>query len=246
MSMQSKVLCLQQGKADVTAGLLFDMDGVIVDSEPIHARAGAIALQRCHLSLDLAPISLQFKGRTDRDMFEYLVQHQTDTPPAERPLLVQRLIEEKAKAFGELLAEVPLVPGVLEFLAASRRRFSALAVTTSAIRRDQAQIFQRFDLHRWFDAVITAEDIQRAKPDPEPYLKTAAAVGLDPALCWVIEDSTHGIRAAKGAGCFAVGLTTAFTAEELRHAGADVVVDSFAELAALLFARASRSDNLPV
>jgi beta-phosphoglucomutase len=183
--MQSKVLCLQQGKADVTAGLLFDMDGVIVDSEPIHARAGAIALQRCHLSLDLAPIS-------------------------------------------------------------SRRRFSALAVTTSAIRRDQAQIFQRFDLHRWFDAVITAEDIQRAKPDPEPYLKTAAAVGLDPALCWVIEDSTHGIRAAKGAGCFAVGLTTAFTAEELRHAGADVVVDSFAELAALLFARASRSDNLPV
>jgi beta-phosphoglucomutase-like phosphatase (HAD superfamily) len=69
---------------------------------------------------------------------------------------------------------------------------------------------------------------------------------LDPALCWVIEDSTHGIRAAKGAGCFAVGLTTAFTAEELRHAGADVVVDSFAELAALLFARASRSDNLPV
>jgi beta-phosphoglucomutase-like phosphatase (HAD superfamily) len=119
-------------------------------------------------------------------------------------------------------------------LAASRRRFSALALTTSATRRDQEQIFQRFNLGRWFDAVVTAEDIRRAKPDPEPYLKTAAKVGLDPSLCLVVEDSTHGIRAAKRAGCWAVGLTTAFTAEELRRAGADAVVDSFAELAALL------------
>jgi beta-phosphoglucomutase len=184
--------------AEATAGLFLDMDGVIVDSEPIHARAGAIALERCRLALDLAPVSLQFKGRTDRDMFEYLVEHLTDTPPAERPLLVQRLIEEKARAFGELLEEVPLVPGVLEFLELSRRRFSALALTTSATRRDQEQIFQRFDLGRWFDAVITAEDIQQAKPDPEPYLKTAAKVGLDPSLCLVVEDSAHGIRAAKG------------------------------------------------
>ncbi|MFS8865622.1 HAD family phosphatase [Synechococcus sp. H55.9] len=238
--MQPKVLLLGNAgthgncAADATAGLLLDMDGVIVDSEPIHARAGVIALQRCQISLDLAPISLQFKGRTDQDMFEYLVEHLTDTPPAERSLLVQRLIEEKAKAFGELLGEVPLVPGVLEFLAASRRRFSALALTTSATRRDQEQIFQRFNLHRWFDAVVTAEDIRRAKPDPEPYLKTAAKVGLDPSRCLVVEDSTHGIRAAKGAGCLAVGLTTAFTAEELRRAGADAVVNSFAELAALL------------
>jgi len=220
--------------AEATAGLFLDMDGVIVDSEPIHARAGAIALERCRLALDLAPVSLQFKGRTDRDMFEYLVEHLTDTPPAERPLLVQRLIEEKARAFGELLEEVPLVPGVLEFLELSRRRFSALALTTSATRRDQEQIFQRFDLGHWFDAVITAEDIQRAKPDPEPYLKTAAKVGLDPSLCLVVEDSAHGIRAAKGAGCLAVGLTTAFTPLELRQAGADAVVDSFAELAELL------------
>ncbi len=229
-------MLLPQGlcPANTTAGLLLDMDGVIVDSEPIHARAGAIALQRCQISLDLAPLALQFKGRTDQDMFEYLVEHLTATPPAERSLLVQRLIEEKAKAFGELLGEVSLVPGVLEFLELSRRRFFALALTTSATRRDQEQIFQRFNLHRWFDAVVAAEDIQRAKPDPEPYLKTAAKVGLDPKLCWVVEDSLHGIRAAKGAGCWAVGLTTAFTAEELHQAGADAVVDSFAELAELL------------
>ncbi len=216
--------------ADATAGLFLDMDGVIVDSEPIHARAGTIALQRCQISLDLAPISLQFKGRTDRDMFEYLVEHLTDTPPAERSLLVQRLIEEKAKAFGELLGEVPLVPGVLEFLAASRRRFSALALTTSATRRDQEQIFQRFNLGRWFDAVVTAEDIRRAKPDPEPYLKTAAKVGLDPSLCLVVEDSTHGIRAAKRAGCWAGWPDHCFHRRGTAPGGGRCRVDSFAEL----------------
>ncbi|MEN9222664.1 MAG: HAD family phosphatase, partial [Thermostichus sp. BF3_bins_97] len=136
--------------------------------------------------------------------------------------------------FHKLLADIPLVPGVLEFLAASRQRFPTLALTTSATRQDQEQIFNRFDLHRWFDGVITAEDIQRAKPDPEPYVKTAGMLGVDPTLCLVIEDSTHGIRSAKGAGCFAVGLTTSFGAAELRQAGADAVVESFVELAELL------------
>ncbi|MCF2972482.1 HAD family phosphatase [Synechococcus sp. Nb3U1] len=220
--------------------LFFDMDGVIVDSEPIHAQAGAIALQRCNLSIDLDPISLQFKGRTDWDMFAYIVEQFSpdDDPPGraeyERRAEVQRLIDEKATVFHELLEEVPLVPGVLEFLAASRQQFSTLALTTSATRRDQEQIFNRFGLHRWFDGVITAEDIQRAKPDPEPYLKTAAILGLDPKLCLVIEDSTNGIRSAKGAGCFAVGITTSFQPEDLRQAGADAVVQSFVELAELL------------
>ncbi|MEN9201764.1 MAG: HAD family phosphatase [Thermostichus sp. DG_1_6_bins_120] len=215
-------------------GLIFDMDGVIVDSEPIHAQAGATALQRCGLSIELAPISLRFKGCTDRDMFAYLVEHCTDTPVEEQQAVVQRLIAEKASAFADLLDQVSLVPGVLEFLAASRRRFSALALTTSATRQDQERIFTRFDLGRWFDGVITAEDIQRAKPDPEPYLKTAACLGVDPGLCLVIEDSTHGIRSAKGAGCFAVGITTSFAPEALRQARADAVVESFAELAQLL------------
>ncbi|MFQ3613669.1 MAG: HAD family phosphatase [Cyanobacteriota bacterium] len=214
--------------------LFFDMDGVIVDSEPIHAQAGAIALQRCNLAIELAPISLLFKGRTDWDMFAYIIEQFTDTPAEEQRAAIQRLIEEKASAFADLLEQVPLVPGVLEFLAASRPRFTTLALTTSATRRDQEHIFNRFDLGRWFDGVITAEDIQRAKPDPEPYLKTAALLGLDPSLCLVIEDSTNGIRSAKGAGCFAVGITTSFGPEDLRQAGADAVVESFAELAELL------------
>ncbi|MGQ9837462.1 MAG: HAD family hydrolase [Cyanobacteriota bacterium] len=214
--------------------LFFDMDGVIVDSEPIHAQAGAIALERCNLSIDLAPISLQFKGCTDWDMFAYIVEQFTETSENERQAAIQRLLETKASAFAELLEQVSLVPGVLEFLAASRQRFATLALTTSATRRDQEHIFNRFNLGCWFDRVITAEDIQRAKPDPEPYLKTAAMLGVDPRLCLVIEDSPNGIRSAKGAGCFAVGLTTSFRPTELRQAGADAVVESFASLAELL------------
>lgn len=83
---------------------------------------------------------------------------------------------------------------------------------------------------QWFDVIVTGEDTARHKPDPEPYLKTLASLGVTGAHTLVIEDSPNGIQSVKLAQCKIAALTTTFQIEELNQAGADLVVASFAEL----------------
>jgi HAD superfamily hydrolase (TIGR01509 family) len=163
-------------------------------------------------------------------MFWELVQLYRPQVPSDSEL-ISSLIEAKAQAFSLLLAQVQLVDQVLPFLEIVRQLYPRLGLTTSATLRDQQQIFDQFQLHSWFDVVVTADDITRAKPDPEPYLRTTARLQLPPAQCLVIEDSIAGIQAAKAAGCTVVGITTGLGAPELWAGGADQVVASFAELA---------------
>ncbi len=85
-----------------------------------------------------------------------------------------------------------------------------------------------------FESVVDSGRHQRPKPDPEVFQVAMSDLGLRPADCWIIEDSLNGLRAAKSAGCFAVGITTTFGATILRAAGADIVVESFPELRELL------------
>ena len=99
----------------------------------------------------------------------------------------------------------------------------------------QELAFSQFGLSNYFDVVVTGNDITHGKPHPEPYLKTAEKIGYSPLQCLVIEDSTNGIRSAKAAGCRAVGIATSFSSDTLLAAGADVVVQSFAELGKILF-----------
>jgi beta-phosphoglucomutase-like phosphatase (HAD superfamily) len=89
-------------------------------------------------------------------------------------------------------------------------------------------------LHRYFDAVVTAEDVSRTKPDPEPYLRAAEQLGVSTQFCVAIEDSRNGVRSAKAAGCHVIGLTTTYSADALMAAGADVVWNSYREIAAYL------------
>jgi beta-phosphoglucomutase len=105
-----------------------------------------------------------------------------------------------------------------------------LGLATSALRENQQRAFERFGLDCYFDAIVSGNDAQKGKPDPEPYLLTGARLDVDPAKTLVIENSVNGIRSGKAAGCKAVGLTTSFERETLEKAGADLVVDGFSEL----------------
>ncbi len=209
--------------------IIFDMDGVIIDSEPLHSKAGKRALDHSGIHLNLEPIQEIFKGRTDYDIFSYIVANYAPEDPNPEEQVAQ-LIEAKAKAFYDLLDQVPLVPDVLSFVESAKQHYGKLGLATSANRLDQQRVFDRFNLHNWFDVVIVAEDIIKAKPDPEPYQKAAQKLAISPQFCLVIEDSINGIRSAKGAGCQAIGITTSFPREELFAAGADDVIDRFDEL----------------
>jgi HAD superfamily hydrolase (TIGR01509 family) len=138
-------------------------------------------------------------------------------------------------SFRGLFKEIRLVEGVLPFLCQCKARKWPIALTTSAQRAMQELAFSQFDLSRYFDVVVTGNDITHGKPHPEPYLKTAERIGYPPLQCLVIEDSTNGVRSAKAAGCQAVGITTSFPSDTLLAAGADVVVRNFAELEKILY-----------
>jgi beta-phosphoglucomutase len=203
---------------------IFDFDGVIVDSEPLHAQAKRLTLERFSIGF---PSTLfdDFKGRTDVDFFDHVVAHLA--PPGIGP---EPLLAEKAERYLELFAAVPLMPGFEAFLEFARRRFDRIGIATSATRRDFGLAADRFDLARRVDAIVTGEDTTRHKPDPAPYIEAISRLAVAPAETLVIEDSPNGVRSARAAGTYVVAMTTAFPASELSVAGASELVAGFDEL----------------
>lgn len=212
---------------DVRA-LIFDMDGVIIDSEPLHAEAKRLTLE--HYGLQFPPDFYdQFKGMTDLDAFTFVA-----TTYLNNAHPVDELLAYKRELYRELFERLQPIPGALEFLADARPRYEKFALTTAAFPENQQKSFARFDLGRWFDVVVTQADVIHHKPHPDPYLKTLERLALTADECIVIEDSVNGVKAGKAAGCRVVGLTTSFSEVVLREAGADVIVADYQTLRNIL------------
>lgn len=208
--------------------IMFDLDGVIIDTEPLHARTKRMAFDQYGLT---APDDFYagFIGRSDEDMVKGVVEQ--FGPPS---LEWRDVLARKHELFNEMESEIELIPGATEFIAAARKHFDKLALVTSATRRNQQYALRRFGLESSFDVIVTAEDIVRTKPDPEPYLTAVSRLGVPAAACLVLEDSTHGVASANAAGCAVVAITTSFTAGQLGNAGPQFIVSSYAELTSLL------------
>lgn len=203
-------------------GVLFDMDGVLIDSEPVHAKAiNALAVELGGCPLEEA-VLFGFKGVPDRDVAAGILRlfPESGLTPAE-------IMARAFALFEERFALVRLLPGAREFASACRKGGKRLALATSAARRMQRMAFEAFELDPFFETLVTAEDVRRGKPDPEPYLLAAARLGLEPGRCVVLEDSLNGVRSGRAAGCRVVALTTTFSASALWEAGAEVVVAGY-------------------
>ena len=200
------------------------MDGVLIDSEPMHREAARRVFSDHGLPIPEAFYD-DVKGRTDRDIMEEVAGAY-----GEGTLTAAALLAGKDQAYQALASDLQMVPGALAFLERVAGRYQ-LALVTSASRQNQQRAFERFGLHSTFEAVLTAEDVTTPKPDPAPYRRGAELLGLPPAQCLVLEDSVHGVTSALAAGCDVVGLPTTFPAEQLRAAGATRVVRDFDELA---------------
>jgi beta-phosphoglucomutase len=203
---------------------IFDFDGVIIDSEPLHAQAKRTTLDNFKIKYP-STLFADFKGRTDKVFFEFVANNL-----ARAGTIAEEMDAYKRQVYLKLFKNVPLVTGIQEFLPLARRTFKKLGVATSATPRDFSLAAQKYQLQPWFDIIITGEDTTRHKPDPEPYLQTMAMLGVAGLETLVIEDSPNGILSAKSANCTVAAITTAFKPNELRLAGADMVVASFAEL----------------
>jgi beta-phosphoglucomutase len=204
--------------------IIFDMDGVVVDSEPIHERSLRVVADRLGRSMTLAEAK-SFKGSTE-PAAAVLMRDFTGTNVGLEEIMRMRLAIVR-----ELFGQVELVDGALDFIIRCKEFGWTLALATSAVKEIQELVFATFGIARYFAVVVTGNDVVQGKPHPEPYLKTAAELSLDPGACLVIEDSKFGIISGKAAGCQVTGITTSFAADQLKEAGADLVVETFPELA---------------
>ena len=209
---------------DGLEAVLFDLDGVLIDSEPLHEKAKRRVFVHYDITVPEAVYD-EFKGRTDAEVLE----HVANTYASDH-VSVDDLIERKRKEFWALLEDLAPMPGAEAFIRAAAARYR-LALTTSASQQTRKLAFDPLGWEEHFDVFVTAADVTRSKPDPQPYRLTAQKLGVAPERCLVIEDSLSGVRSARGAGCRVVGLTTSMKREQLEEAGAHLVADSFDELA---------------
>jgi beta-phosphoglucomutase len=207
---------------------VLDFDGVIADTEPIHAEAKRRTLDRYGIAYP-PTIFDAFKGRTDVDFFDYVAAELGPTGHRSSVLL-----EAKRREYLTLFEDVQLMPGFTAFLPLARRRFERIGIATSATRHDFELVAKRFDFISSIDAVVTSDDTTRFKPDPEPYLVALERLRVEADAALVVEDSPNGVRSAVAAGTFVVGLATAFPRSELEAAGADLVLGGFGELSGRL------------
>ena len=204
-------------------GCIFDFDGVIIDSEPLHAQAKQATLDNFQI-LYPSTILTDTKGLTDKLFFEFVAKNL-----AAGNATAEELDSFKRQVYLKLFENISLVTGIQEFLPSARQTFKKLGLATSATVRDFSLAAEKYQLRPWFDIIVTSEDTTKHKPDPEPYLKAMALLGVLGSDTLVIEDSPNGIQSAKSAKCTVAAITTTFEPDELRLAGADMVVSSFAE-----------------
>jgi HAD superfamily hydrolase (TIGR01509 family) len=207
---------------DPLVGFVFDMDGVIVDSNPFHK----IALKqfcKAH-GFDLTEEQLREKiyGRTNRDWILGLFGRLPDE-------VINRYALEKEALFRKLYEDdIKPLDGLIPFLKKLDEGDYLRAIGTSAPYENVEFTLAKTATPDYFPVVLHDTDVLIGKPDPEIYLKTAATLKIPPDQCIVFEDSLAGIKSAATAGCKVVALTTTHSPEEMQQA--DLIIDNFINL----------------
>lgn len=209
--------------------VLFDMDGVLVDSTATHVRAWRGFLE----DAGLEPPPDGIRSLFGRRAIEAVADLLGVAPGDERARSALADLEGRADAeFARVPAQQLLVDGVPWLLETLRRAGWRLAVVTSA-RRGVAERALA-PVRTLVDAVVTADDVTAGKPAPEPYLTAAAEVGVAPGRCVVVEDAVAGVLAGRRAGMRVLALETTAPGERLLEAGADLLLGHVTEVAATL------------
>jgi HAD superfamily hydrolase (TIGR01509 family) len=183
---------------------LFDLDGLAVDSEPLHVEAWRRAMEEAGAGWDPAWIDPYFGTPVSNTAAGLARDH---------GLTVERVTELRDRHFDELLAGgVPARPGLAEVVRMFREAGLAVAVVTSGTRDYVERVLRGLGPAIAFDATITREDVLRPKPDPEPYLLGARRLGVGPDACAALEDAPAGLASARAAGMVAVAVPNELTA----------------------------------
>jgi HAD superfamily hydrolase (TIGR01509 family) len=181
--------------------VIFDMDGVIVDTEPVHNYAYDQHFKE--LNLEISPeMYASFTGGSTKNIYEKLVAYYGLHESVEKLVLRKRSIFNAAFDSKE---DLFLIEGVLPLIQELHQEKIQLILASSSANVTIHRIFNRFSLHQYFSHIVSGEDFQQSKPHPAIFEKAALLSNHSKSECIIIEDSTNGIIAAKAAGVFCVG-----------------------------------------
>ncbi|KGO94882.1 HAD family hydrolase [Flavobacterium subsaxonicum] len=205
--------------------VIFDMDGVIVDTEPVHYFAYHQHFK--HLNIDIPDEMYHtFTGFSTKNTYQKIKDHFNLEEE------IEALVRSKRDFFNDafdIKEDLELLPGVLDLIKNLHTNGLQLVLASSASNETIARVFKRFNLHQYFTHIVSGEDFPQSKPHPAIFLKAAELSGNPVEQCIVIEDSTNGIKAANAAGIYCVAYKSANTKlQELSIA--QMIIDDFSEL----------------
>jgi HAD superfamily hydrolase (TIGR01509 family) len=203
--------------------IVFDMDGVLIDSEELHAHAKRIAFARAGIALSEADLR-SYVGRSDVVMIDEIGTRYGLTDGQRSTIL-----SEKARIYEQEEHGIKIVPGAIEFVRWAAQHYR-LALATSATPRNRMATLNRLGIANLFEVAADLGDVSEPKPSPEIYLTVTSRLALQPSQCLVVEDTLTGVLSAKRAGCYVAALTRTFAAQELLGVGADFVFEDFPSL----------------
>jgi len=204
-------------------GIIFDMDGVIVDNHRFHFRAWMEFASKYKFELNDEIYRNDFNGKTNADLFQMIFGKIT-----EEEILAYSL--EKEVNYQKLYAsEIKPHTGLVEFLKDLKSKNYRIALGTSAPTTNVDFTMNALGMRDYFDVIIDGSQVSKGKPDPEVYLKCAKSLGLHPNHCVVFEDSLAGLQSGKNAGCSIIGVATSHTREELLPT-VETIINDFTEI----------------
>lgn len=205
--------------------VIFDMDGVIVDTEPVHRYAYYQLFEELNITVP-EEMYTSFTGFSTRNTFQIL---KTNFDLSQD---VEHLVQEKRNRFNDAFdtkEDLALLDGVENLIKDLHQNGMQLIVASSASKVTIDRVFTRFNLHQYFSHIVSGEDFPQSKPHPAIF-EHAASLSIAPKEnCIVIEDSTNGVKAANAAGIFCVGYQS-FHSKDQNLASADCIIQDFNEL----------------
>lgn len=179
---------------------IFDMDGVIIDSEPIHFEIDVETMK--YFGVTITPHELErFVGMTNPEMWSILKQDYG------LPQSVSEIIEYQLKSKIELIRSIDLAPieGIQELIFDLKQNNISIGLASSSPISFIHEVLRKYNFFEYFDSIVSGEEVAKGKPAPDIYLEASNQLNINPSECWVLEDSKHGIQAAKSAGMKCIG-----------------------------------------
>jgi beta-phosphoglucomutase len=203
-------------------GVIFDMDGVLVDSNPAHKEVIKQFCKKYQKDVTEDFLRQRVYGRTNK---EWIPEVFGDLPEK----YSEKLADEKEKMFRDMFEpDKHIIPGLIGFLGKLRQSGIKCVLATSAPKENAVFILSELGIEKYFIAVLDSSDVNKGKPEPDVYLKAAKKAGYPPEKCIIFEDSIAGVEAGLRAGAKVIGITTTHHADELSECSK--VISNFKEV----------------